>query len=194
MTFGQLAKFTSAMYSELPPGEKVAWNQRAESDKQRFMHELASYVPPPGYNAKGDSLDNATTGGSEKSSKKVSRVSSSNVNRSTRDPNAPRRNMSAYLLYQNCMREQFKQLNPGITFGQLAKYTRYVQFDYKIVSFYYYVDLYICIVIIIFFVSIVVFFWHSTHTPVTCTNAYHRKRSNVGRHTHPKIRHGTRLR
>ena len=138
MTFGQLAKFTSAMYSELPPSEKVAWNQRAESDKQRFMHELASYVPPPGYDAKGDSLDNVTTtstpGGSEKS-KKVSRVSSSNVNRTTRDPNAPRRNMSAYLLYQNCMREQFKQLNPGITFGQLAKYTRYVHLTKLFVSF-----------------------------------------------------------
>ena len=34
--------------------------------------------------------------------------------------------MSAYLLYQNCYREQFKSLNPGITFGQLAKYTSYM--------------------------------------------------------------------
>jgi hypothetical protein len=41
-----------------------------------------------------------------------------------RDPGAPKRNMSAYLLYQNAMREQFKSLNPGMTFGQLAKYTR----------------------------------------------------------------------
>lgn len=94
----------------------MAWNQRAESDKQRFMHELAIYIPPPGYDAKGDSL----TGG------KMKKVSA-NVNRTTRDPNAPRRNMSAYLLYQNCMREQFKELNPGISFGQLAKYTRYVK-------------------------------------------------------------------
>lgn len=34
--------------------------------------------------------------------------------------------MSAYLLYQNCMREQFKALNPGMTFGQLAKYTSHM--------------------------------------------------------------------
>jgi len=40
-----------------------------------------------------------------------------------RDASAPKRNMSAYLLYQNAMREQFKALNPGMTFGQLAKYT-----------------------------------------------------------------------
>jgi structure-specific recognition protein 1 len=43
--------------------------------------------------------------------------------RPARDPGAPKRNMSAYLLYQNAMREQFKALNPGMTFGQLAKYT-----------------------------------------------------------------------
>eukprot|EP00957_Ditylum_brightwellii_P004061 308543-Ditylum_brightwellii.AAC.1 len=40
-----------------------------------------------------------------------------------RDPRAPKRNMSAYLLYQNAMRETFKAQNPGMTFGQLAKYT-----------------------------------------------------------------------
>lgn len=41
----------------------------------------------------------------------------------TRDPNAPKRNQSAYLLYQNAMRDHFKAMNPGMTFGQLAKYT-----------------------------------------------------------------------
>ena len=40
-----------------------------------------------------------------------------------KDPSAPKRNMSAYLLYQNAMRDQFKAINPGMTFGQLAKYT-----------------------------------------------------------------------
>ena len=40
-----------------------------------------------------------------------------------RDPGAPKRNMSAYLFYQNAMRDQFKAINPGMTFGQLAKYT-----------------------------------------------------------------------
>jgi HMG (high mobility group) box len=43
-----------------------------------------------------------------------------------KDVNAPKRNMSAYLLYQNAMREQFKRENPGMTFGQLAKYTSHM--------------------------------------------------------------------
>eukprot|EP00550_Attheya_septentrionalis_P012115 CAMPEP_0198303606 /NCGR_PEP_ID=MMETSP1449-20131203/56973_1 /TAXON_ID=420275 /ORGANISM="Attheya septentrionalis, Strain CCMP2084" /LENGTH=341 /DNA_ID=CAMNT_0044006101 /DNA_START=449 /DNA_END=1474 /DNA_ORIENTATION=- len=115
MTFGQLAKYTSAMYAEMPPAEKEAWVARAEADKARYLHELASYVPPPGYDAKGDAII-APLGakGRGKSGKPE------------KDPNAPKRNMSAYLLYQNAMRDQFKRENPGMTFGQLAKYTSHM--------------------------------------------------------------------
>mmetsp|Transcript_5836 Transcript_5836/g.8878 ORF Transcript_5836/g.8878 Transcript_5836/m.8878 type:complete len:397 (-) Transcript_5836:219-1409(-) len=114
MTFGQLAKYTSAMYAEMPPAEKEAWMARAEADKARYLHELASYVPPPGYDAKGDALS-ATPG-----------KSSSSRSKGEKDANAPKRNMSAYLLYQNAMRDQFKRENPGMTFGQLAKYTSHM--------------------------------------------------------------------
>ena len=34
--------------------------------------------------------------------------------KATRDPNAPKRNQSAYLLYQNGMRDTFKLQNPGM--------------------------------------------------------------------------------
>ena len=114
MTFGQLAKYTSAMYAELPPSEKEAWSARAEADKARYLHELSSYVPPPGYDSKGDAIEapmNNKTGRRGKAE---------------RDVNAPKRNLSAYLLYQNAMREQFKRENPGMTFGQLAKYTSHM--------------------------------------------------------------------
>lgn len=112
MTFGQLAKYTSAMYSELPPAEKETWVQRAEADKARYLHELANYVAPPGYDPKGDAI--------------VSSLQKTGRKGKQKDPNAPKRNMSAYLLYQNAMREQFKRENPGMTFGQLAKYTSHM--------------------------------------------------------------------
>jgi len=112
MTFGQLAKYTSAMYAEMHPAEKEAWVARAEADKQRYMQELATYVPPPGYDAKGDSID---IEGKNRGKRKPER-----------DINAPKRNISAYLLYQNAMRDQFKRENPGLTFGQLAKYTSHM--------------------------------------------------------------------
>merc|ERR1712222_62878 len=44
----------------------------------------------------------------------------------TRDPNAPKRNLPPFILYQNAMREQFQKENPGMTFGQLAKYTSHM--------------------------------------------------------------------
>lgn len=105
MTFGQLAKYTSAMYSELPPTEKEAWVQRAEADKARYLHELANYVPPPNYDAKGDVIISTLT------------KTAGRKGKPQKDKNAPKRNMSAYLLYQNASREQFKRENPGMTFG-----------------------------------------------------------------------------
>jgi len=114
ITFGQLAKYTSAMYAELAPAEKEAWVARAEADKARYLHELASYVPPPGYDPKGDAIVTpVTTKGGLKG-------------KPEKDANAPKRNLSTYLLYQNAMREQFKRENPGMTFGQLAKYTSHM--------------------------------------------------------------------
>lgn len=114
MTFGQLAKYTSAMYSELPPQEKESWIARAEADKARYLHELASYTPPQGYDAKGDAI---VPPAHHKGGRR---------GKPERDVNAPKRNMSAYLLYQNAMRDQFKRENPGMTFGQLAKYTSHM--------------------------------------------------------------------
>jgi len=115
MTFGQLAKYTSAMYAKMPRAEKESWAARAEADKERYLHELSSYVPSAGYDAKGDSLITDNEYGATKPAKRYGKVE--------RDPNAPKRNISAYLLYQNAMRNSFKQENPGMTFGQLAKYT-----------------------------------------------------------------------
>eukprot|EP00549_Striatella_unipunctata_P004838 CAMPEP_0118674126 /NCGR_PEP_ID=MMETSP0800-20121206/712_1 /TAXON_ID=210618 ORGANISM="Striatella unipunctata, Strain CCMP2910" /NCGR_SAMPLE_ID=MMETSP0800 /ASSEMBLY_ACC=CAM_ASM_000638 /LENGTH=264 /DNA_ID=CAMNT_0006569281 /DNA_START=197 /DNA_END=991 /DNA_ORIENTATION=+ len=112
MTFGQLAKFTSAMYADMLPEEKEAWVARAEADKHRYLQELATYIPPPGYDAKGDAV--------------MSQVGRNGKVKTERDPNAPKRCVSAYLLYQNAMREQFKNENPGMTFGQLAKYTSHM--------------------------------------------------------------------
>jgi len=112
MTFGQLAKYTSAMYAEMPPDEKEAWNARAEQDKVRYLRELESYVPAPGYDVKGDMIAGARV---------ILRTSKGG--KKSRDPNAPKKNMSAYLMYQNTMRESFRTENPGMTFGQLSKFT-----------------------------------------------------------------------
>merc|ERR1740124_101476 len=101
------------MYAEMSPEEKEGWNQRAEADKNRFLLEMASYVPSPGVNTRGDAVLAVLRAGGYRS-------------RTSRDSNAPKRNLSAYLLYQNAMRDQFKIDNPGMTFGQLSKYTSHM--------------------------------------------------------------------
>lgn len=40
MTFGQLSKYTSAMYKCLTPQEKEVWDHRAAEDKARFDSEM----------------------------------------------------------------------------------------------------------------------------------------------------------
>lgn len=124
MSFGQLSKYTSAMYAEMPPAEKEAWIARAEADKERYLHELSSYQPPLGYDEKGDLIVINT--GNDSSSPRNSKNG-----KAERDSNAPKRNLSAYLLYQNAMRDEFKRENPGMTFGQLSKYTSCM---YKLLS------------------------------------------------------------
>jgi len=123
MTFGQLAKYTSAMYAEMAPAEKEAWIARADADKARYLHELGSYVPPPGYDAKGDAIMAAVAVGPNGLAVPMNTTTKGKVGK---DTNAPKRNVSAYLIYQNAMRNQFKQENPGMTFGQLAKYTSHM--------------------------------------------------------------------
>jgi len=48
MTFGELAKFTSASYAAMSPEEKALWVEKALADKERYHNELAMYTPPPG--------------------------------------------------------------------------------------------------------------------------------------------------
>ena len=86
MTFGQLSKFTSAMYAQISPEEKEVWLQHAEADKQRYLRELDRYEPPPGYDRKGDLVAGLLA---------QSTRSSGGVQR---DPKAPKKNLSAYLV------------------------------------------------------------------------------------------------
>ena len=97
-TFGQLAKYTSAMYSELTVEEKEAWLQRAEADKSRYLYELSLYVPPAGYDMKGELIDYE-----EEQAIKPIRM----VGGKSRDPNAPKR--SEWIGYYGLENMQHKQ-------------------------------------------------------------------------------------
>jgi len=42
-------------------------------------------------------------------------------NKKKKDPNAPKRGLSAYMFFANEQRENVRDENPGITFGQVGK-------------------------------------------------------------------------
>lgn len=86
----------AAKYKQLPEKEMRKWEKKAEQDKIRYQEEMKHYVPAED-----------PTGGGKKKAKK--------------DPNAPKRNMSAYFLYSIAARPQVKEENPDASFGDIAR-------------------------------------------------------------------------
>ena len=75
--------------------EKKRFAEMAERDKQRYDREMATYTPPVG------------EGGRNKRKKK--------------DPNAPKRPLSAFFLYCSDERPAVKALYPNYSVGEAAK-------------------------------------------------------------------------
>ena len=75
--------------------EKKRFAEMAEKDKVRYDREMASYTPPAG------------EGGGRKRKKK--------------DPNAPKRPLSAFFLFCHDERPSVKQVYPSYSIGEVAK-------------------------------------------------------------------------
>jgi len=90
-----IAKLVSESWKSLPPGEREKWEQKAETDRARYEEEKATYKGPW-------------------------KVPAQNK-RSTKDPSAPKRPMSAFLAYSNSRRAGLKRLNPKATNADLSK-------------------------------------------------------------------------
>jgi hypothetical protein len=67
------------MYAEMPIKEKEQWAAHAEADKNRYLAELSKYIPPPGYDSKGDAIEYAQI------------IKSKRGNALTKDSNAPKK-------------------------------------------------------------------------------------------------------
>ena len=106
MTFGQLSKYTSAMYKCLTPDEKQTWDQRAAEDKARYESEIAAYVPPPGHDAQGNLIEDHRM--STKKSRKV------------KDPHAPKRARGSFVFFTFDERPKIMQEYPGVKFVEMG--------------------------------------------------------------------------
>lgn len=95
--FGDIARLISKQFKALDEDEKAKWNELARQDKERYQREMENYDPPS---------DDDEDGGTRKKKK---------------DPNAPKRNMSAFFIYSNDVRPAVRAENPGIKFGDVAR-------------------------------------------------------------------------
>ena len=87
----------AASYKNLKPAEMNKWEKKAAQDKLRYQEEMKHYMP----------MEDPTGGGKKKKAKK--------------DPNAPKRNMSAFFLYSCANRTAVKEQNPDASFGDIAR-------------------------------------------------------------------------
>merc|ERR1712194_191967 len=91
--FGKIATLLAEEYKRLSPEEKKKLTDEADKDFKRYKEEMSNYTPTPGY-------------------KKRSK---------TRDPNKPKRGLSAYFLFSGANRAGIKERNPNVSFGDVAK-------------------------------------------------------------------------
>jgi len=94
-------KALGAKWKTLTDKDKEPFDKKAKIDKERFEREKKSYVPPEDSSSDSDSSD----GGSKK--RKAGGKAASKKKRK-KDPDAPKKPMTAYLLYANEQREKIK--------------------------------------------------------------------------------------
>lgn len=95
--FGQVAKLLSEEFKNISESERAKYDKLAMADKERYQREMEDYEPP--------------SDEEEPTTKK----------RKKKDPNAPKRNMSAYFIYSQEIRPTVREENPEAAFGMIAK-------------------------------------------------------------------------
>ncbi|GFG32165.1 hypothetical protein Cfor_09695 [Coptotermes formosanus] len=95
--FAEFSKKCAERWKTMLDKEKKRFHEMAEKDKKRYDTEMEGYTPPKGEKARG---------------KKRKHV---------KDPNAPKRSLSAFFWFCNDERSKVKALNPEFGVGDIAK-------------------------------------------------------------------------
>mmetsp|Transcript_18278 Transcript_18278/g.26241 ORF Transcript_18278/g.26241 Transcript_18278/m.26241 type:complete len:370 (-) Transcript_18278:73-1182(-) len=88
-----VAKMVSEAWKSLPSDERDYWEEMARKDKERYEMEKATYKGPWKVPAE----------------------------KPVKDPNAPKRPMSAFLSYSNSKRSEVKKMNPQMTNAEVSR-------------------------------------------------------------------------
>ncbi|CAH1105546.1 unnamed protein product [Psylliodes chrysocephalus] len=97
VVFAEFSKKCAERWKTMLDKEKKRFHEMAENDKKRYDTEMQSYTPPKGEKQRG---------------KKRKQV---------KDPNAPKRSLSAFFWFSNDERGKVKAHNPEYGVGDIAK-------------------------------------------------------------------------
>jgi len=97
VAFTEFSRSCAQRWKAMSAQEKAPFQNQAEVDKQRFNAEMRTYVPQDAGRKRG---------GKRKRSK---------------DPNAPKRSLSAFFWFCNDERPKIRGMNPEYTVGDVAK-------------------------------------------------------------------------
>lgn len=97
VVFAEFSKKCAERWKTMLDKEKKRFHEMAENDKKRYDTEMQSYTPPKGEKQRG---------------KKRKQV---------KDPNAPKRSLSAFFWFSNDERGKVKAQNPEYGVGDIAK-------------------------------------------------------------------------
>ena len=105
-TFGEVQKLIAAAWRELSEEDKEPFNQKAAQDKARYGAEMEEYRQTAPMIYYDDDSDGSTTKRKKKAKK---------------DPNAPKRATTAYMLFVKDKRSVIVEKNPDASFGEIGK-------------------------------------------------------------------------
>merc|ERR1712238_468218 len=94
------------MYKSLTVQEKQTWELRANQDKERFDRQMKNYVPPHGYDEKGNLI--------------LAHKKNKRNKRALKDPNAPKRARGSFVFFADEYRPRVVSDNPGIKFTDMG--------------------------------------------------------------------------
>lgn len=99
IVFQEFSKKCASRWKTMSDKEKKRFHEMAEKDKKRYDTEMQNYIPPKGEKPTGRG-------------KKRKHI---------KDPNAPKRSLSAFFWFCNDERGKVKMLNPEFGVGDIAK-------------------------------------------------------------------------
>lgn len=97
VVFAEFSKKCAERWKTMSDKEKKRFHEMADKDKKRYDTEMQSYVPPKGEKVRGKKRKH------------------------TKDPNAPKRSLSAFFWFCNDERGKVKAANPLYGVGDIAK-------------------------------------------------------------------------